>query len=133
MFVHEITYTDFDGNERTEEVRFHLSPAELTELEATTPGGLKKQMDNIIKKKDGPAIMRYFKKIVRMSYGKKSEDGRRFMKSEEIWNDFAETQAYVELFMKLVTDEKFAQEFANAVIPDMKKYVPADADLSVVK
>nr|DAT78513.1 MAG TPA: hypothetical protein [Caudoviricetes sp.] len=133
MFVHEITYTDFDGNERTEEVRFHLSPAELTELEATTPGGLKKQMDNIMKKKDGPAIMRYFKKIVRMSYGKKSEDGRRFMKSEEIWNDFAETQAYVELFMKLVTDEKFAQEFANAVIPDMKKYVPADADLSVVK
>lgn len=133
MFVHEITYTDFDGNERTEEVRFHLSPAELTELEATTPGGLKKQMDNIMKKKDGPAIMRYFKKIVRMSYGKKSEDGRRFMKSEEIWNDFAETQAYVELFMKLVTDEKFAQEFANAVIPDMKKYVPADANLSVVK
>lgn len=133
MFVHEITYTDFDGNERTEEVRFHLSPAELTELEATTPGGLKKQMDNIMKKKDGPAIMRYFKKIVRMSYGKKSEDGRRFMKSEEIWNDFAETQAYVELFMKLVTDEKFAQEFANAVIPDMKKYVPADADLSIVK
>lgn len=133
MFVHEITYTDFDGNERTEEVRFHLSPAELTELEATTPGGLKKQMDNIMKKKDGPAIMRYFKKIVRMSYGKKSEDGRRFMKSEEIWNDFAETQAYVELFMKLVTDEKFAQEFANAVIPDMKKYVPADVDLSVVK
>ena len=32
--------------------------------------------------------------------------------------------------MKLVTDEKFAQEFANAVIPDMKKYVPAEAAAS---
>ena len=72
MFVHEITYKDFDGNERTEEVRFHLSPAELTELEATTPGGLKGQLDKAMKKKDGPAIMRFFKKIVRMSYGRKS-------------------------------------------------------------
>lgn len=131
MFVKKITYVDYNGEERTDECCFHLSPAELTEMDCLTPGGLKATLDTYMEKKDGPAVMEFFKKLVKMSYGVKSPDGRRFMKSEEIWRDFCETEAYVELFMQLVTDENASREFAEKVIPDMKKYVPQNTDAVV--
>lgn len=131
MFIKEITYTDYNNETRTEEACFHLSPAELTELECTTPGGLKNTLETAIKTKNGPEVMQFFKKLVQMAYGVKSPDGRRFMKSEEIWRNFSETEAYVELFMQLVTDENAAREFAEKVIPDMNKYVPKTQDAVV--
>lgn len=131
MFVKKITYVDYNGEERTDECRFHLSPAELTELECMTPGGLKATLETYIEKKDTTGVMEFFKKLVKMSYGVKSPDGRRFMKSEEIWREFSETEAYVELFMQLVTDETAAKEFAEKVIPDMKKYTAQNTEAAV--
>lgn len=131
MFVKKITYTDYNGQERTEECCFHLSPAELTELDCLTPGGLKASLESAIEKKDGPAVMEFFKKLVKMSYGVKDADGRRFRKDEKIWKEFCETEAYVELFMQLVTDENASREFAEKVIPDMNKYVPQKSEAVV--
>lgn len=117
MLKKTITYTDYDGNERTEDFYFNISKTELAELEYSVKGGLKKMMEKAVAEKDGPRIIQYFKEIVLKSYGVKSNDGRRFMKDEELTREFAETEAYVNLFMELATDEKASAAFMNGVMP----------------
>jgi len=117
MFKKTVTFDDYDGNTRTEDFYFHLSGAELVEMEAEHPGGMEKYLTDIIQSQDGKEIVRVFSELIRKAYGKKSDDGRRFQKSEEIWNDFFESSAYDILFMSLVTDAGAAAEFANAILP----------------
>ena len=117
MLKKTITYTDYDGNERTEDFYFNISKAELTELQYSVKGGLKNILEKAVKEKDGPTKMQVSKEIVLKAYGVKSNDGRRFMKSEELTKEFSETEAYVNLFMELATDEKAAIAFAEGVMP----------------
>lgn len=122
MIKKTISYVDYDGNEREEDFYFHLTKAELTELQFSTSGGLEKMIRNIVQTKDVPRIIEIFKKIIIASYGEKSADGRRFMKSPEITENFTQTEAYSKLFMELSTDADKAADFINGVIPeDLKK------------
>ena len=117
MLKKTITYTDFDGLERTESFYFNLTRAELTEMEISEQGGYAERLRSIIDAKDVPSLVRIFKDLVLKAYGEKSSDGRRFMKSEEISNNFAHTQAYSDIFMSLATDTDAAIEFVNGIIP----------------
>lgn len=117
MLKKTIVYTDYDGNERTEDFWFNISKAELAELEYSVKGGLKKILEKAVQDQDGPKIISVFKEIVLKAYGEKSNDGRRFMKSEEISKNFSETEAYVNLFMELATDEKAATAFMEGILP----------------
>ena len=65
---------------------------------------------------NGALIMEFFENFIKTAYGEKSDDGRRFMKSEEISRGFMETPAYEVLFEKLVTDAGAASEFVNRVM-----------------
>lgn len=127
MFKETVKYTDFDGNQREEDLYFHLSPAEMTQLQYSVKGGLKAKLEEAMKMQDGTTMMSFFIQIVKKAYGRKSADGRKFEKSEEIYEDFEQTNAYNELFMKLVTDESFANRFVAAVLPDMSKYADKPA------
>lgn len=120
MISKTMTYTDYDGNERTETFWFNISKAELIELETSVKGGLRKVMEKAVQEQDGPKIMNLFKEIVLKAYGEKSNDGRRFMKSPEITKNFSETEAYVDLFMELATDEKAANAFMEGVMPKIE-------------
>lgn len=120
MFKKTVTYTDYDGVERTETFYFNLSEAEIVEMELGTEGGWRERMQRIIDSKDAPTIMREFKKLIMLSYGIKSDDGRRFIKSEDISRDFTQTEAYNQIFMELVTDAKAAADFANGIAPSGK-------------
>ena len=117
MLKRTITYTDYDGVERTEDFYFNLNKAELTSLFNSVSGGLEKQLDQIIKAKDGPRIMENFRKILQLSYGVKSNDGRKFMKSPEIFSDFEATEAYSIIFMELCTDAEAAADFLKGILP----------------
>lgn len=117
MLKKTITYEDYDGVERTETFYFNLSESELTELELTHPGGFGDYVQRIVDAKDQAVIIKLFKKIIQMSYGVKSEDGRRFIKSEDISKEFMETEAYNKLFMELATDDVAGAEFVNGVMP----------------
>lgn len=126
MVKKTITYTDFNGVERTEDFYFNLTEAELTEMNLGVEGGMKELLEKIIAEKDQKQIIEYFKKIVLMSYGEKSSDGRRFTKSEEIRNGFAPTEAYSKIFMELASDSNAAAEFVNGIIPrNLTKQIPA--------
>lgn len=122
MLKKTITFQDLDGNEITEDFYFRLTKAEIAELEVGADGGLTAYLNRIVEARDGQAIMDMFKKIIGMSVGRRSEDGRRFVKNEEITNDFMQTDAYSELFMELVTDAEKAAAFVRGLVPkDVQK------------
>lgn len=127
MLKETITYIDYFGLERTEDFYFHLTEAELMKMQLSSYGGLAEQLQAIINAKDAPTIMKIFEDIILTAYGVKSEDGRRFMKSEEIKNSFKETEAYSQLFMKLSTDADAAAKFINGIIPADKQQAAAIA------
>ena len=116
MLKKTMTYVDFNGTERTEDFYFNLSKAELMELELTTEGGLLERLQKIVDAKDAPEIVKQFKKIILMAYGKKSDDGKRFEKSEKLSEEFAQTQAYSDLFILLATNAEEAAKFVNAIV-----------------
>lgn len=117
MFRKTITYVDYNGEERTEDFYFNLTPAELTEMELSFDGGFSESIKQIISAKDMPSIIKVFKKLIQDSYGEKSLDGRRFIKSKEVLDDFIQTEAYSILFMELATDEEKAADFVNGIMP----------------
>lgn len=117
MIKRTMTYEDYNGLTRTEDFYFHLTEAELTEMEMGTEGGLAEMMKRIVDAKDAPAIIKVFKELILKAYGVKSADGRRFEKSEQISREFEQTPAYSKLFMELATDDKAAADFINGVIP----------------
>lgn len=116
MFKKEITYVDFDGVSRTEPFYFNLTKAEIIEYENSKKGGVSNLLQKIISSEDNVQLVQLFKEFIMMSYGEKSADGRRFIKSKELSEAFAQTEAYSELFMQLCTDADFASKFVNGVI-----------------
>lgn len=113
-----ITYTDYNGIERTEPFYFNLSKAELMEMELGVTGGMTEMLDKIIAAKDAPSLMKTFKEMIMKAYGVKSDDGKRLIKSEELSIAFTQTEAYSVLFMELITDDKAAADFVNGIIPN---------------
>ena len=122
MYKKTITYKDYNGEERTEDFYFHLNQAELTKMQLEIPGGLTGMIDRITQRKSGPDIMEVFNTLIEKSYGVKSPDGRKFVKSKEILDDFLQTEAYNVFFMELVTSADAASEFFNQIIPDMSAF-----------
>ena len=119
MINKTITYVDFDGVERTEDFRFNLTQAEVAKLAYSVEGGLDKTIEQIVKTEDMKRLIELFSKIIDMAYGVKSLDGKKFLKSPEILEDFKQSQAYSDLFMELATDTEAASAFINGVIPSM--------------
>ena len=135
MLKKTITFKDFNDNEVSEDHHFHLSQAELVELEMSHKGGLSDALQKIIDAEDGKAIMAEFKNIILSSYGKRSEDGRRFVKNQQLREEFESSEAYSALFMELILETDKAIEFVNGIVPgDLTEKVGklTSADLSVV-
>jgi len=118
MLKRPITYTNFNGVEITEDFYFNLSKAEITEMELTGPGGsFGDYMQRIVNAKNVAAMLVEFKKLLMLSYGRKSEDGKSFMKSDEIRSEFEGSPAYDILFMEFATDTEKAYQFIEAILP----------------
>lgn len=117
MLKKTVTYVDYNGVERTEDFYFNLTKAEVAEMEMSVQGGFSKMLEEIVASKDNVQIVNLFKQMVLKSYGEKSPDGRRFIKSDEIAQAFAQTEAYSEIFMELALDEKKAADFVNGIMP----------------
>lgn len=122
MLKKNIKYVDYNGVERKEDFYFNLSKAEVAEMEMSVDGGLSEMLQKIIDSKDNKTIIKIFKEIILKAYGEKSPDGKRFVKSKELSEGFAQTEAYSELFIELALDAEAAAEFVKAILPhDMDK------------
>lgn len=117
MLKKTITYTDYNGVSRTEDFYFNLTKAELMEMEMGIAGGFAEYIQQIIAAQDVPSLIKIFKEIILKSVGKKSPDGRLFIKNEEIAIEFSQTEAYSDLFMELSTDDVAAAKFINGIMP----------------
>lgn len=120
MLTRKITYTDYNGVERTETFRFNLTQSEIVEMQLETEGGLDKLLQKIIDAKEQTKLIGLFKTLVLKAYGEVSDDGRRFIKSKEIADAFAQTEAYNIIFMELATDTDAATKFVNGILPKME-------------
>lgn len=120
MIKKTIKYTDYNGVEREEDFYFNLSKAEVTEMELSKEGGLGEYITRVVAAKDSQAIMSTFKELILKAYGVKSDDGKRFIKSNEISTAFSQTEAYSELFMELATNTESASAFVNGIMPTIK-------------
>lgn len=123
MLKKTITYVDYNGSERTEDFYFNLTKAEIMEMELSTTGGLSEMISRIVAAQDAPAIIKVFKELVLKAYGQKSADGKRFVKSAALSEEFAQTEAYSILFMELATDADAAAKFVNEIVPAGDKAV----------
>ena len=117
MLKETIEYDDYNGTSRKEDFYFNLTKAEIMEMEMSTTGGLGEMIQRIVAAQDMPAIIKIFKDLILRSYGVKSPDGKRFIKNDALRDEFAQTEAYSILFMKLATDSDAAAKFVNGIVP----------------
>lgn len=120
MFIKTITYTDFNGKERTEDHYFNLTRSEIMEMDARAEEGIVEKLRKISNEKDNNKVMDTFKDLIFKSYGIKSDDGRRFIKSPEISAEFEQTLAYDEFFSELAESTDAVIAFVNGIIPQEK-------------
>lgn len=135
MLKKTITYESYDGTKYTEDFYFNLSRAELIEMECGVKGGLTKKLEAISKSSDPTQIMPVFKDIILKSYGIKSDDGKRFIKSPAISEEFSQTEAYSELMVELIGNEKAASEFVNGLVnikPEELEAAKAKANIAAL-
>ncbi len=116
MFKHVQKYTDYNGKEREDHLSFNLSKAELMEMELSTQAGIEEMIRMMIATNDNEKIVKTYKDLILKAYGIKSEDGRRFIKSQELRDQFEQSEAYSEFFIELLSNNDLQMKFINGVI-----------------
>lgn len=117
MIKKTIKYTDYNGVEKERDFLFHLKKSDLIDLQYKDSRGFLTYIQSVIDSKDESALWKAFRDIVLMSYGEKSEDGERFIRSEELSKQFEQTEAFSELIMELMSVEGAAADFVNGLMP----------------
>lgn len=117
MLTKKITYEDFNGNTVTEECQFHLTKSELMKMELGETGGMYATLEKMVKENNTPALVKYFDKFITSSYGKKSEDGKRFVKNPQQTLEFIQSLAYDELVVELLSNPDEAAAFFQGILP----------------
>ncbi len=110
MIKKTVTYEDFNGEQQTEDLYFHLNKAELAEINFKA-GDLENRLKVLMATGRRGAVIDWFKEILLKSYGVRSDDGTRFVKDPEVVASFAYSNAYEVIFMELISDPIKAQEF----------------------
>lgn len=118
MFIKKMKFLGYDGKEREEEFMFNLNKAEI--IKFMTQNGdytLDQLVDRLTKERQTKQVVEIFEDLMKLSYGRVSIDGRKFEKSDELWEDFVRTEAYSEIFSDIISDGKKAASFINGIIP----------------
>ena len=140
MYKQTLTYEDFNGDTVTESHHFNLSKREIKDLFIETPNFVddflsafdtkpvidKKTNKPVIDPETGEVVVELVDRreaakaidyIVDLSYGVKTEDGKRFIKSKELLDTFKTTGFYDELMIQLIIDQELATNFFNGIFP----------------
>lgn len=125
MLKKTVTYEDFDGNQVTEDLYFNLTQAEVMEMNMESGGALSERYQKIIDAQDTASLIKEFKRLILKAYGVKSVDGKRFIKNDQLREEFESSAAYSAIFMELATNTDAATAFANGILPKVKDAEPA--------
>lgn len=122
MFKHTITYTNFNDEEVTETLYFHLSASEIADLQSTDDNPFNQtRLEQAVKNNNSKELYDIFKTLIKASYGEKSSDGRMFIKTDKdghrLVDDFMLTAVYDEFFMELTSNEALCNKFISEIVP----------------
>lgn len=114
-------YENFNGEEKTKELRFNLSSSEITSLQFSKEGGIDKYYQKLVEEGNSGKLYSAFEELIKLSYGVISDDGERFIKNEEEYSKFHDSPAYDAFMEYIMTSENGASKFIMGILP--KKYV----------
>ena len=117
MLKKQVSYTDYDGNLKTDTLYFHLNKFEWLELETYTKGGLIENLQHAIETGNAKKTIDILKKIILRAYGEKNAETGVFEKSDELAIRFSKTDAFSELFYELAYNEEASRSFFLGLIP----------------
>lgn len=121
MLKENVKYLDFDGVEQNETLYFNINRMELIAMQARYgKEDMAKYIERIVQEQDFAKIHDLLNDIILTAYGKKSEDGKRFLKSEEIKEEFRTSLAYEALVESFFDDDgvtlgKFVQGITSTI------------------
>lgn len=118
MLKKQVTFKDYDGNDKSTTLYFHLNKFEWLELETYTNGGLIENLKNAIETGNAKKTIDILKKIILRAYGEKNVENGNFEKSDDIAIRFSKTDAFSELFYELAYNEEASKAFFLGLIPD---------------
>jgi hypothetical protein len=132
-----ITYTNpFTEQEVTEDHYFHISKADLVEMEVEAHKetyldkdgneltGMQAHLQRMVDAEDARAVLKEFKAIIARAYGKK--EGDRFIKNPQVLAEFEGSEAYSELLFQLLTDADEMSKFVNSIVPGNLEQIAAE-------
>lgn len=117
MFERKFTFEGFDGKTYEDTWGFYLSKADLLEIQLGTFVGLDQLMKRLIETQNGKEIMAIVREIIMKAVGHTSPDGRKFLRNDELRDEFRQTDAYSQLFTEMVTDPEKVLEFIFSAVP----------------
>lgn len=115
MFKHTVEYVDFNGNERKEDLYFHLSLPEVTRIQAEIGIDIDQHVKNLVADQNLHQLLGFMEKMMLSAYGQKTSDGKAFHKSQAIREAFEYSQAYAEIFEQMMTNPELAKKFGEQV------------------
>lgn len=143
MLKQTFVYEDYNGDQVSEVFYFNLTKIELAENM-----WLKNKVDKAAEIVNGPehtmsademtAILGVIKDLMRLSYGVKSDDGKRFVKNDQLWTEFTQSAAYDPFLFSLFETPEKANAFMIGIMPKdlaagAAKMARQSQGLSVVK
>lgn len=103
-------YEDFDGNQTEETLYFNLNRMELLDFQARYgKDDMAKYIEKVVADEDYEKMYSLLKDVVMSSYGVRSEDGKRFIKNDQLREEFEQSLAYEALI------EDFHDETRNVL------------------
>lgn len=115
MLKKTITYDNFNGEKVTEDFYFNLNTLEYVRMTAKYGKDLQEYIRELANNEDLAGMMACMEDLILTSYGKKSADGSRFVKSVSVREDFEYSAAYAELFVTILTNPQESQAFGAAI------------------
>lgn len=121
MLKKTVTYETFDGEMITEDLYFNMTRMDLVELNSRYGSNdLATHIETIQENKDIKGLYQVLKDIVLIAYGVKSEDGKRFIRNDEVRKEFEESLAFAQLVEDFHESENAMSDFVTGITRHIK-------------
>lgn len=116
MLKRQVTFTDFDGNQRVQPLYFNLTKFEWLELEQSVPDGFSVMLQAALETEDTNTTVNLLKKLILTAYGERTAEGA-FVKTDDKAIQFSKSEQFSALFWELVNDPAASEQFFTGLIP----------------
>ena len=107
MLKQQVTDEDFDGNTQSETLYFNLNRMELISFQKRYGSeNMENYINKLIEEKQIEPMYDLLNDFVLTAYGVRSEDGKRFIKNDEIREEFKQSLAYEALIEDFHDDSR---------------------------